>query len=315
MVGLSGYILGVYFLLGLCIIVYGAMQFVMSCSSISLRFGLPKFIVGSVVMSLATTSPELFVSYLSASQGYVWLGVGNVFGSYIANIGLVLGVAGLLRPVMVSQSILSKQIPYCILGVCVLIVCSLKNTLFWVDACLLLLLLGGWFVAVVYNQESSESVISTQHTTLEMLLRLILGVGLLYMGSWLLIESSQALAIQFGVSSYVIGLTLVAISTSLPELSSALVSVYLKEYDLLMGNIVGANILLLLLVLPVTILAAGRPIVLSMVWPEYFFMALLTMLLWLFVTHFDDQARIGRQEAAGLLLSFLAYQFFVLLYV
>ena len=78
-------------------------------------------------------------------------------------------------------------------------------------------------------------------------------------------------------------------------------------------RVIVVKLLLLLLVLPVTILAAGRPIVLSMVWPEYFFMALLTMLLWLFVTHFDDQARIGRQEAAGLLLSFLAYQFFVLL--
>ena len=114
-----------FFLAGLVLLMYGAQLFVKGASALAEKFRVPKFLVGSLVMSLATSSPELLVSVSAVQQGQVWIAIGNIFGSYITNIGLVLGLTGLIRPIVVSKSHLDRQIPFCVCAlVLVVMACS-----------------------------------------------------------------------------------------------------------------------------------------------------------------------------------------------
>jgi cation:H+ antiporter len=315
MIGMALGILSVYFIISICIVLLGALLFVKSASAIAVRLGVPKFLVGAIVMSLATTSPELVVSYVAVMHKHVGIAVGNIFGSYIANIGLVLGFAGLLRPIEVSYTILSRQIPFCVAALTLLVIFSTKSYLYWIDGFVMILMTIPWLIWMIMNakEHTSESDLSNEHESFVMsLLKLCSGSACLFLGANVLVQAAEAIAFKLGMSSFLVGTTLVAVSTSIPELFAGFFSVYMGEFELLMGNIIGANILLLLLVFPVTVMASSSPVVLTNIWAEYLFMAVLSMLLWLFSTYFEDNSRISRLESAILLLTFLVYQFVVL---
>ena len=266
-------------------------------------------------MSLATSSPELLVSVSAVQQGQVWIAIGNIFGSYITNIGLVLGLTGLIRPIVVSKSHLDRQIPFCVCALVLVVILSIHTYFTWIDGMILLVLLGfwlGWLAvhAYVFKREHQEAV---QNHLLKSIVWFIVGVACLHFGSKILVSSAQEIAAIYNISSLAVGLSIVAVGTSLPELSAALTSAYYGEFELLLGNIVGANLLLLLLILPVTVFTLGHPIPLSGVWGEYLFMAVLTGCLWIFSTYVDDALRINRYEASVLLGLFIVYQFFVYL--
>jgi cation:H+ antiporter len=315
MIGMALGILSVYFIISICIVLLGALLFVKSASAIAVRLGVPKFLVGAIVMSLATTSPELVVSYVAVMHKQVGIAVGNIFGSYIANIGLVLGFAGLLRPIEVSYTILSRQIPFCVAALTLLVIFSTKSYLYWIDGFVMILMTIPWLIWMIMNAKdhTSESDLSNEQESFVMsLLKLCSGSVCLFLGANVLVQAAEAIAFKLGMSSFLVGATLVAVSTSIPELFAGFFSVYMGEFELLMGNIIGANILLLLLVFPVTVMTSSSPVVLTNIWAEYLFMAILSMLLWLFSTYFEDNSRISRLESAILLLTFLVYQFVVL---
>ena len=135
----------VYFMLGLVLLTLGSYLFIEGAVSLSTRLGIPKLLIGSIVMSLATTSPEVMVSVTAVTEGQELIALGNIFGSFVANIGLVLGISGLIRPIRVSYIILHRQIPFCILALVLLVLLSLGAYVEVKDMLLLLAVLLIWF--------------------------------------------------------------------------------------------------------------------------------------------------------------------------
>lgn len=301
-----------YFGFGLILLSLGAHWFVEGAISLSVRLNISKILIGSIIMSLATTSPELLVSLVSVYQGQDQIAIGNIFGSYIANIGLVLGISGMIRPITVSYVIWHRQIPFLVGGLVLLISLSLGSYIATWGAVLLLLgflIWAGWLIKhagredVAINLPRPESVLMTIGW-------FIAGVLLMQAGAVVLVSAAEGLAISMGVSPYVIGVSIVAIGTSLPELAAGIYSAIKGEYELILGNIIGANILLITFVLPMVILSSSAPMVLSGAWGDYWFMTISSILLWIFSTCFDRSWKINRYEACSLIMIFIAYQLF-----
>lgn len=306
-------VVSLFFALGIALLVIGAHWFVEGAVAVSVRLRISKLIIGSVVMSLATTSPELMVSLTAASQGNIWIALGSVFGSYIANIGLVLGVAGLIRPIKVSYIVLHRQLPFSIGALFVLVVLSAGAYFEATEALILLLLLAPWFAWLFFYapQDDSAFTLPEEHRLWVSLFKFIGGFVFLQVGATVLVASAESIAISMGVSTYAVGLTIVAVGTSLPELASAVIGARKGEFELVLGNVLGANILLLLLVLPLSTLLSVKPVSFSDVWGDYFFMGLLSICLWLFSTRFDRSWQINRIEASILLSIFVLFQIYV----
>lgn len=301
-----------YFGFGLLLLSMGAHWFVEGAISLSVRLNISKILIGSVIMSLATTSPELLVSLVSVYQGQEQIALGNIFGSYIANIGLVLGVSGIIRPIVVSYLVWHKQIPFLVGALVLLISLSLGAYVAHWGAGLLMVGFCIWTAWLIRHASSTDVAIDLPkpESVFRTVCWFIAGVLLMQAGAVVLVSSAEGMAIHFGVSPYVIGVSIVAIGTSLPELAAGIYSAIKGEYELVLGNIIGANILLITLVLPMVMFTSRTPIELSGVWGDYWFMAISSILLWIFSTRFDRSWTVNRFEASALLLVFAAYQFF-----
>ncbi|MEC7030718.1 MAG: calcium/sodium antiporter [Pseudomonadota bacterium] len=301
-----------YFLLGLVVLSLGAFWFIEGAVSLSTRLRIPKLLIGSVIMSLATTSPEVMVSLTAVTQGQELIALGNIFGSFIANIGLVLGISGLIRPIKVSYIILHRQIPFSIAALILLVILSMGAYVETIDTVLLLGILVVWlgWLARSASHDSLAIELPEARSLGLTFVWFVAGIVFMQVGSYVLVSAAEAIAINAGISPYVVGISIVAIGTSLPELASGIYGAYKGEYELILGNILGANILLLLFVLPVICLFSPHPVVLSSAWGDYLFMGVSSVFLWLFSARFDRSWQINRLEAGLLLLIFCCYQFF-----
>ncbi len=302
----------VYFMLGLVLLTLGSYLFIEGAISLSTRLGIPKLLIGSIVMSVATTSPEVMVSVTAVTEGQELIALGNIFGSFVANIGLVLGISGLIRPIRVSYIILHRQIPFCILALVLLVLLSLGAYVEVKDMLLLLSVLLIWFGWLAKNasHDSTEIQLPPSRSLGVSIAWFALGAISLQAGAYVLVFASEAIAINMGVSPYVVGVSIVAVSTSLPELASGIYGAYKGEYELVLGNVLGANILLLLFVLPLICFFSPNPIVLSSSWGDYLFMGISSVFLWIFSARFDQSWQINRLEAGLLLFIFCVYQLF-----
>lgn len=305
-------LLVVYFAVGLGLLCGGAYAFVEGAQALSTRVGVPKFIIGSLVMSVATTLPEIMVSVTATFQNLESMAIGNIFGSFVANIGLVLGVAGLIRPISVNYNLLHRQMAFSIAALVLLIILSLGAYVEPVDVLVLFVLFAIWVAWVLLNmKKNSEKYVQPSLSLFYSLVYFSLGIMGMQLGAYLIIECAESIALYLGVSSYTIGLSIVAIGTSLPELASAIYAGMREEYELMLGNVIGTNILLLLFVFPSVVLLSSQPLVLSGSWGDYFFMGISSIFLWLFSARFDQSWQINRIESSILLIVFIVYQFFI----
>ncbi len=245
----------VFTVVGLAILVRAADVFVDGAAGLSRRYGVSPVIVGAVVIGLGTSVPELLVSVIAASNGDASLGVGNVIGSNIANLSLVLAVAALVVPIAVRSSIVRREAPMSFLAVAAFAL-ALQGGLSRLDG--VLLLLGLLVVMIVTvrsatragNEELAEEV---EQVLAEIPARRVMTltvVGLLgtALGAQLLVDGSVGLATELGLSEGFVGLTLVAIGTSLPELVTAVQAARRGEDELIVGNVLGSNVFNSLLV-------------------------------------------------------------------
>ena len=242
----------VLFAAGLAILVAGAESLVRGSSSLALRLGISPLVVGLTVVAFGTSSPELAVSVDSSLRGSSSIALGNVVGSNIANIALILGLTALIRPMLVQRSLIVAQIPFMIATSCLLWLLLLDNSLGFADG--LLMFLG--LVAYIYasyrcsrNQAPAESVelLPGDVATLQdkiwfCLLLIVLGLAALIGGGIMLVDAAVELARIFNVDETIIGLTIVAIGTSMPELATSVVAAIRKQSDIALGNVVGSNI-------------------------------------------------------------------------
>ncbi len=310
-------------LVGLALLIGGGEALVRGASALATRVGMSQLVVGLTVVATATSAPELAVSVGAVLRGEPDLAVGNVVGSNIANVLLILGIAAVIVPLAVKKSLVRVDIPFMVGISVLLLVLSLDGQISTLDGVLLLLILVAHTVLtiVVSRREAREIVDprqSTESSPVKVdspLLSVVLvvgGIGLLVAGATVLVDGAVGIATSFGVSSLVVGLTVVAVGTSLPELATSIAALRRGERDLAVGNIVGSNIVNIGLVLglPALISAGGIPVASAAVaFDMPLMIAAAAALLPIAFTGFA----IARWEGGLFLGLYLAYTAFVIL--
>lgn len=303
---------------GFVLLVWSADRFVEGAAVTAKYAGMPPLLIGMVIVGFGTSAPEMVVSAMAAMDGNPDLALGNALGSNIVNTGLVLGVTAMIAPIMVQSNIVRKELPL------LLLIGLLFGYFIW-DGSLTrfestLLLVGffalvGWsiFSAMKGKGDALESEIEQELVTHAMSIKkaifwLVFGLVLLIVSSRVLVWGAVNIAHLFGVSDLIIGLTIVALGTSLPELAASIIAVRKGEHDIAIGNVVGSNMFNLLAVIgiagtisPMTNLSAD---VLSRDW---LVMMGMTVVLLIMAYGFRRAGRINRYEGAALLLAFAAY--------
>ncbi len=309
---------------GLALLVWSADRFVEGAASTARYFGMPPLLIGMVIVGFGTSAPEMVVSALSALQGNPGIALGNAYGSNITNIALILGITAVICPIAVHSQVLRKELPI-LLVVTVLAGFQLKDgELSFIDALVLLVvfaILMTWSIQQGFRKKADAlgSEVAQELETRGMplgraILWLIIGLVLLISSSRMLVWGAVAIAHRFGVSDLIIGLTIVAIGTSLPELASSVIATRKGEHDLALGNVLGSNLFNTLAVVGI----AGTISPMS-VGPEVFsrdilVMAAITVLLFAFGYGFRRRpGRINRLEGGALLACYIGYNLYLVL--
>ena len=304
-------------IIGLVLLVWSADRFVEGAACVARHFGMPPLLIGMVIVGFGTSAPEMVVSAISAAQGNPGIALGNAYGSNITNIALILGVTALISPIFVHSQVLRKELPI-LAGMTFLAAWQLWDgevTRF--DAVVLLLVFAGlmsWtiFQGLRKRVDPLGAEIEQELSVHPMPIKraffwLAAGLLLLIASSRMLVWGAVEIAHLLGVSDLIIGLTIVAIGTSLPELASSVIAARKGEHDLALGNIIGSNLFNTLAV--VGIAGSIHPMIVG---PEVFsrdlmVMAGLTLSLFMLGWGFRGPGRINRWEGGGLFCVYLAY--------
>jgi cation:H+ antiporter len=302
---------------GLALLVWSADRFIDAAAATAKHFGMPALLIGMVIVGFGTSAPEMVVSAMAALDGNPGLALGNAYGSNIANIGLILGLCALILPLTVHSNVLRKELPI-LLGVTLLAGYQLLDgDLTRTDAFVLLgvfLLLMGWsIVSALRNRDDAlgvefEAELQEVMPFGKALLWLLIGLALLIAASRAFVWGAVNIAHALGVSDLVIGLTIVAVGTSLPELASSLVAIRKGEHDIAVGNVVGSNLFNTLAV--VGIAGSIHPLTVESVVLQRDWVVMLTFTLALTAMGLGltaSRGRLVRWEGALLLLGFIAY--------
>lgn len=234
---------------GLGIMVFGAHQLVAGASAIALRAGLTPLVVGLTIVAFGTSAPELAISVKAALDGQADLAVGNVVGSNIFNVLFILGLAAVLRPLVVARQLIRIEVPVMIFVSVAFLVMASDGLVSFSESVILLAGFFGynWFQIKVASREPGSASPTDEPKTKPGVLRsvamLAVGLGLLVFGSRLFVDAAVAIATALGVSEAVIGLTIVAAGTSMPEVVTSVVATIKGETEIAVGNVVGSNIL------------------------------------------------------------------------
>jgi len=307
---------------GFALLVWGADRFVLGAASIARNLGLSPMLIGLTIVGLGTSAPEILVSTMASVQGNPGLAIGNAIGSNIANIGLILGITALIVPLTVCSDALRREYPI-LLAICMLVlVLMLDGELGRIDGAILMLSL----VLVIYGlarialrsrtekdpmEAEYEAEMPEAISTKAAVIWFIVGLGVLLFSSRLLVWGAVNIAVSFGISDLIIGLTIVALGTSLPELAASITSALKNEHDIAIGNVIGSNMYNLLAVLSVPgVIMPGifAPEVLSRDLP---IMIGLTLAIFIMGYGFGGNGRINRFEGLLLVLCFVGYQAFL----
>jgi cation:H+ antiporter len=309
----------IIFLIGLAVLSWSADRFVYGASALAKNIGVSPMMIGLTIVAMGSSAPEIVVSVTASLSGSPDTAVGNAIGSNITNIALVLGITALIKPLQVSSGTLKREFPL-LFAMCLLAVYVLHDQMlnFYEGA----FLIGMFFVVLagmgwlsVYAEkgdklaDDNESEIPTGVSTSVAVLWVLVGLVMLPLSAHFLVESAVFIAKYFGISDLVIGLTIIALGTSLPELAACIAGVLKGEDDLAMGNIIGSNIFNILAVLGMPGLIAPGLIDPSAATRDMYVMLGLTVMLLVFSFNFVGTRRINRVEASILLASFIGYQF------
>lgn len=307
---------------GLALLVWSAGKFVEGSAVTAGYFGMPPLLIGMVVVGFGTSAPEMVVSALAAAQGNPGLALGNAYGSNITNIALILGITALIAPIAVHSQVMRKELPI-LTGVTAFAAWQLwDGELSRADAVGLLLVFAGLLAWTIWQGMSQKSDALAGEVTVEMsahampirqaLLWLVVGLLLLILSSRILVWGAVDLATAFGVSDLVIGLTIVAVGTSLPELASSVIAARKGEHDLALGNILGSNLFNTLAVVGIAGMISPMAVAPEVLSRDLLVMAALTVGLFVLGYGFRGPGRINRFEGTGLLLCFVAYTTYLL---
>ena len=303
---------------GLILLVFGADRFVTGAASIARILGMPPLIIGLTVVGIVTSAPEILVGSVAAIQGKTEIAIGNAIGSNIANIGMVLGISALVMPMVITSRTLRREYRLMFLSAIIAMLLLADQELSRLDSFILILTLAGFMFLIIniarqtagndpliseYKQELTTTT-SLQRSILFLLAGLVLLLG----GAELLVRCSILVAEYFGISDLVIGLTIIAVGTSLPELAASIMCVIKKEADIAVGNVIGSNMFNMLAVVGVPGLIHPSGFDDRVLLRDFPVMLGLTLVMgWMVFIH--GAGRFDRIEGTFLLVCFLTYQY------
>ncbi len=279
------FISALIFTAGIILVVKGGDIFVDAATWIAHAAGIPTFIIGATIVSLATTMPEMIVSCLAAAQGKVDMAIGNAVGSVTANTGLIMALAFIFMIVIINRADYIKQCVMLVACSVILLAGSQHGQLSNIASLLLVTIFTGFMALNVYQAKNSNTQNSAgkkqiaKNEIVKNILNFTVGIAMIVGGSQLLINGGAQLAQAFGVPERIIAVTFVAIGTSLPELITTITAIRKHESALSVGNIIGANVIDLSLILPVSSLIAGKALPVSEMVLKFDFTACLAVLL------------------------------------
>ncbi len=309
--------------IGLVLLIWGADRFVHGAAATARNLGIAPLLIGLTVVAFATSAPEILVSVVAALRGEPGLAIGNAIGSNIVNIGLVLGVTAIIRPIKLESATLRREMP-------ALLAVTLLTVSLFLDARLTnidgYVMLTGLVIVMIWLarlgsrsaandpiKKDFEAEIPDDVSMKMAIFWVAIGFGSLLIGASWLVTGAIGIAETLGVSEVVIGVTIVALGTSLPELAVSLVSVLKGEYGLAIGNIVGSNIFNLLAVIGVAATIEPMALHASVLSLHIFVMVAFTLVLFAMTYDYDGKARLSRLEGAALLAAFIAYDSYVVM--
>lgn len=308
-------------LLGLLLLIKGADWLVDGASALARKFNVSELAIGLTVVAFGTSAPELVVNTFAASNNLPDIVFGNIIGSNVFNLLAILGIAGIISPLAVQSSTVWKEIPLSLFAALLfwllvsdqLLFNAGANVLGRADALILLVFFVGflWYVKKQLKLDQEASLVEKEEKTpLKTYLSILGGLAALVAGGQLVVSNAVDLATRLGVSEKVIGLTIIAAGTSLPELATSVMAAFKKNIDIAVGNIIGSNIFNLLLILSAS--AFVRPIQYN----SQFNLDMVVLVLgtsFLFIAMFTGKRhRLDRWEAALMLLSFVMYTVYII---
>ena len=319
------------FILGLVILVKGADWLVEHSSHFARAVGVSPLIIGLTIVAFGTSLPELIISLFAAIKGNADISIGNIVGSNIANIGLILGIYALVRGLKVQLSTLIYEMPFLLISAFLFMLLSNDNNLFShngfsigrIDGLILLVVFTVFLIYVFksafeqrgkslkrYTEAVKERTAPEKKEKLSKdIFFMLLGLAALIIGGRILVDAAVKIAQSFGISEAFIGLTIVAIGTSIPELMTSVVAAWKKEADIALGNVIGSNIFNILFVMGITSLIKPLNVNPSILFIDMPVMILFSIGLLFFLT---TNRKLTRWKGAALLISYAGYIFYLI---
>ncbi len=302
---------------GLILLVWSADRFIAGAAATARYAGMPPLLIGMVVIGFGTSAPEMVVSAISAAQGNPGLALGNAYGSNIANIALILGLTALISPITIKSGVLRKELPVLLaatlLGILLLFDLYLGRADAWILLSVFAIIMG-WSIWLGLRHRQDSLASDVDHVLEDepmsrraALIWLVVGMLLLVASSRLLVWGAVEVARGFGVSDLIIGLTVVAIGTSLPELASSIAAIRKGEHDLAIGNVIGSNLFNTLAVVGIAGAISPLAIDREVLYRDCLLMVLLTLALFLVRVGSGGERQISRVEGLLLLTIYLGY--------
>ncbi len=308
---------------GFLLLIWGAERFVSGATGIASKFGVSPLIIGLTVVAFGTSAPEMFVAAFAAIQGNPSMGVGNAIGSNITNVTLVVGVTALLIPLQVHSQVIRREIPVLLVTMVVVFGLLWDEDFSRIDGVMLLagmVVMMAWVVRLGRKSQADDPLTAEYSTELPenspaSKSSMWFGIGLvsLLVSSYVLVWGAVNIAQAFGVSDLVIGLTIVAIGTSLPELAASIAGVLKNEHDMAIGNIIGSNMFNLLGVMAMPGLIAPHTLAPGVLTRDYPVMFVVTLALLVMAYGFRGPGKVTRVEGGVLLASYAGYLYWLYL--
>ncbi|MEM8894001.1 MAG: calcium/sodium antiporter [Bacteroidota bacterium] len=311
-------------IVGFVLLIKGADLLVSGASSLAKRFNVSDIAIGLTVVAMGTSAPELVVNIISGSSGHNEVVYGNIIGSNIFNMFLILGIAAVIYPITVQKNALWKEVPYSLLATIVFFVLVNdvmfldhgENALSLTDSFILLIMFGLFLLYIFLNMKNTGEIEGVEDieifSNLKTSVLVLAGMGGLSIGGKVIVDNAVEVAHYFDVSEKLIGLTILAAGTSLPELATTAVAAVQKKSDLAVGNIVGSNIFNLLLVLGLTGFTSAPLIYDAVLNTDLILIMIGTLMLFVFMFTLDKY-KIDRIEGALYLVGFVGYTYYLFL--
>ncbi|MDO4178325.1 MAG: calcium/sodium antiporter [Phascolarctobacterium sp.] len=301
----------VLLVLGFAMLSYGADWFVEGAAGIAKKFGISQLIVGLTIVAMGTSAPEAAVSISAASKGVADITIGNVVGSNIMNILVILGLAAAILPLPVQISTVKYEMPFMICVSILLFVLGKDGYINFTDGCILAAIFVGYMLYCIIKalkEKQADEEQEEEQNLLKLIVFLIVGMAVVVYGSDITVAAAEKIAKFFGMSDRVVGLTVVALGTSLPELFTSVTAARKGDVDIAIGNIVGSNLFNILFVVGLSAIVIDVPFAKEFTFDSYLTIAS-AIILWLCVL---PTKKLERLAGLGMLAAYCAYVWYII---